>query len=126
MTATISLPQVVDRWVAMWNEDDPVARRKIIDDLWTEDGSYVNRLFVCSGPDMVEAAVTTAHDEYFAKGLSFRSCNDSYGHHGGVKFGWVLVTASGEVDTFGHEFLILDDRGRISVDYQFGLRLPPL
>lgn len=127
MDDKVSFPDLVDRWVAMWNEGDPVARRKLIDDLWAEDGAYYNRLFVCAGRDMVEAAVSTAHEEYFAKGCSFRSRNDAYGHHNGVKFGWVLVTtATGQVDTFGEEFVILDDAGRIAADYQFGLRPPPI
>jgi hypothetical protein len=117
--------QLVDRWVASWNEKDPGLRRKLIDDIWAEDGAYYNRLFVCHGRDMVEAAVSTAHEEYFGKGFSFKSQNDAYANHNGVKFGWVLVTtATGEVDTFGQEFLVLNEQGQIAVDYQFGLRTP--
>ena len=127
MEHTFRYNQLVDRYIATLNEPDPGARRKLIDELWAENGSYTNRLFVCTGHDEVDMAMTAMHDEYFAKGFSFRSANNAYGHHQGVKFNWVLVTtATGEVDTFGEEFLILDDEGRISVDYQFGVRPPAI
>jgi hypothetical protein len=127
MGANSNYNQLVDRYIACWNERDPQIRRKLIDEIWAEDGTYFNRLFVCQGRDMVEAAIATAHEEYFAKGFSFKSQNDAYGHHGGVKFGWVMVTtATGEVDTFGHEFIILNDDGQIAIDYQFGVRPPSI
>jgi hypothetical protein len=122
-----SFNQLVDRYVATWNEKDPQIRRKMIDELWAEDCAYFNRLFVCQGRDMVEAAISTAHNEYFAKGFCFKSQNDAYGHHNGIKFGWVMVTtATGEVDTFGHEFVILNNEGQIVTDYQFGVRPPAI
>jgi hypothetical protein len=118
---------LVDRYMATWNETDPILRRKLIDEVWAEDCAYFNRLFVARGRDMIEAAVSTAHTEYFAKGYSFKSQNDAYGHHKGVKFGWVMVfTATGEVDTFGQDFVTLDDDGRILTDYQFGMKPPSL
>jgi hypothetical protein len=127
MGANSNFNQLVERYVAAWNEKDPLLRRKLIDETWAEDGAYYNRLFVCHGRDMIEAAIATAHDEYFAKGFCFKSQNDAYGHHGGVKFGWVMVTAAtGEVDTFGQEFLILNEEGQIAIDYQFGLRPPSI
>ena len=93
--------------------------------MWAEDGAYCNRLFVVAGRDMVDAIITTAHDEYFAKGFCFKSQNDASGNHNGVKFGWVLITAAtGEVDTLGEEFVVLNDEGQISLDYQFGTRPP--
>jgi len=118
---------IAERYVATWNEPDPQLRRKLIDELWAEDGVYYNRLFASAGRDGVEMAVSAAHTEYFAKGFSFRSRGDAYGHHNGMRFGWVLITtATGEVDTFGEEFLVLDDQGRIRIDYQFGLRPPAI
>lgn len=118
---------IADRYMATWNESDPGIRRKLIDEVWAEDGAYYNRLFVARGRDIIEAAVTAAHNEYFAKGFSFKSQNDAYGHHKGVKFGWVMIyTATGEVDTFGQDFVILDDEDRIVADYQFGMKPPSL
>lgn len=125
MSPNTTYNQLADRYVASLNENDPVARRKIIDELWAEDGAYCNRLFVVQGRDMVDAIFSTAHDEYFAKGFCFKSKNDAWGNHNGVKFGWVLITAAtGEVDTLGEEFLVLNDEGQIALNYQFGTRAP--
>jgi hypothetical protein len=33
---------VVDGYIAMWNETDPQRRRSIIEQTWTDDGSYVD------------------------------------------------------------------------------------
>ena len=127
MGANSNFNRIAERYVASWNEQDPSLRRKLIEELWAEDGMYCNRLFVVGGHDMIDSIVGTAHDEYFAKGFSFRSRNDAYGHHNGMKFGWVLVTtATGEVDTFGEEFIVLNDEGRIAMDYQFGIRPPSI
>jgi hypothetical protein len=117
--------QIAERYVASWNEEDPDVRHKLVEELWAENGTYYNRLFVVSGREMIETAVGRAHEEYFSKGFSFRSQNDAYGHHQGLKFGWVMVsTATGEVDTYGQEFILLDDEGKISVDYMFGMKPP--
>jgi hypothetical protein len=117
--------QLAERYVASWNENDPVIRRKLIDELWAEDGTYFNRFFVASGRDMIEAVAANAHEEYFAKGFCFKSQNDAYGHHSGMKFGWVMVSsATGEVDTFGQEFLVLNEDGQILMDYMFGMKPP--
>lgn len=118
---------LADRYIAMWNETDAAARRKLVDEVWAEEGAYYNRLFVARGRDIIEAAVGTAHNEYFSKGFSFKSQNNAYGHHHGVKFDWVMVTtATGEVDTFGQDFVILNGEDQILMDYQFGMKPPSL
>jgi hypothetical protein len=33
--------RLVERYVAVWTEPDPAARRKAIEQLWTEDGAHV-------------------------------------------------------------------------------------
>lgn len=117
--------RLAERYIASWNEPDPELRHKLIEELWAEDAAYHNRFFVAAGREMIEYAVANAHSEYFSKGFSFKSCNDAHGHHNGVRFGWVMVsTETGDVDTFGEDFLILDEDGRIRIDYQFGMKQP--
>lgn len=121
----VNYNKLADRYIAVWNEPDPQIRRKLIDELWAEDGAYHNRLFTVWGRDMIENIVAAAHAEYSARGFTFKSQNGSYGHHNGVRVGWVLVAAgTGEVDTLCEDFLLLNDEGQIVADYQFGLRTP--
>lgn len=116
---------LADRYIASWNEPDPQIRRKLIDEVWAEDGAYHNRMFIAQGRDMIENIVSAAYAQYSPKGFVFKSQNSSYGHHNGVRIGWVLVAAAtGDVDTFCEDFLLLNDEGQIIIDYQFGLRMP--
>ncbi|WP_018348363.1 hypothetical protein [Longispora albida] len=116
--------RLADRYIASWNADDPAERRKIIDEIWAEDGTYVNRVFAVQGRDYIDFAVGRAHAEYAQKGFSFRSQGNAYGHHNGFKFGWVMVDERGEVDTYGEDFMLVDDNGQITVDYQFAMKRP--
>ncbi len=116
---------IAERYIASWNEPDPETRKKLVEELWAEDCTYYNRLFVVFGREMMPFVVGRAHDEYYGKGFCFRYQNNAYGHHGGMRFHWVMVSsATGEVDTFGEDFVILDKSGRIRVDYQFAMKKP--
>jgi len=111
--------------MACWNEKDADLRHKLVEQVWSEDCQYFNRFFVCTGRDQMEYAIGRAHEEYYSKGFTFKSQNDAHGHHGGMKFGWVMISAgTGEVDTFGQDFLLLNDEDKIVVDYQFQLKRP--
>lgn len=125
MSVDLEFNQLVDRYMAAWNEKDPEIRHELVTGLWAEDARYYNRVFVCTGRDQIEYAIGRSHDEYYGKGFTFKSQNNAYGHHNGVKFNWVMASAAtGEVDMFGQDFVLLDDQGRIVVDYQFNLKRP--
>jgi hypothetical protein len=59
--------------------------------------------------------------EFVAPGeFRFRSCANAAQLGDVVKFGWEMVPAGGgEAAAAGLEFLVLDARGRIRLDYQF-------
>lgn len=117
--------EIADRYMACWTEQDDEQRHKLVEGLWAQDCQYFNRFFVCTGREQMEFAIGRAHEEYFAKGFTFRSQNDAYGHHAGMKFGWVMISdETGEVDTFGQDFIILNEEGKILVDYQFQMKRP--
>ena len=51
------LTTVVDGYIAMWNETDPERRRSLIEQTWTEDGSYVDPHAEVSGAEGLDALV---------------------------------------------------------------------
>jgi hypothetical protein len=117
--------EIADQYMACWTEEDADQRHKLVEQLWAEDCQFFNRFFVCNGRAQMEFAIGRAHEEYYSKGFTFKSQNDAYGHHQGMKFGWVMISAeTGEVDTFGQDFLLLNDEGRIAIDYQFQMKRP--
>ena len=117
---------LVERYVAVWNEPDPERRRRAISGLWTEDGAHFTPSLEARGYAALEARVTGAHDKWVRTGgFVFRPTPRIDGHHGTVRFGWEMIPAGGgDVAAAGSDFLILGDDGRIRVDYQFSEPLP--
>jgi hypothetical protein len=112
--------EFADRYVALWNEPDPALRRMAIAEIWAPDGRYYNVRAEYTGHDAVQTAVTASHDKWVGGGYVFRSRGNAEGHHNGVRFSWEMAPAAGgDVTSIGAEFVILDDDGRIRVDYQF-------
>ena len=127
MTYTIGYNELAERYIASWNETDAEARQKLVRELWAEDGTYNNRFFAVTGIQALDFVTANAVAEYGSKGFVFRSQNDAYGHHGGVHFHWVMVaTATGEVDTWGEDFLVLNPEGKIVSAHQFAMRRPSI
>ena len=86
-TAT-AIEQLVDRYLAVWNETDPDARRALIARTWTEDGSYLDPLLEGEGHDGIDAAIGGAQPQF--PDLRFRRTSDVDAHHDVVRFSWAL------------------------------------
>ena len=115
-----AIHELVDRYIAVWNESDVQARRAQIERLWPADGAHFTPSTAVQGHAALEQRVTTAWEKWVRdSGHTFRSCGDADSHHGGVKFHWEMVTAAGEVSSLGFDFLMLDAEGRIASDHQF-------
>jgi hypothetical protein len=128
---------LVDRYIAVWHESSPEARRAAVRELWTEDGVHIlqppeeavkiaaqpgiglTATFQARGHEALTARVTSAHDEFVATGqMTFRHRGDVAQLHDMVRFGWEAVSG-GEVVSGGSNVLLLDADGRIRADYQF-------
>jgi hypothetical protein len=130
--------ELADRYVALWNEPDPDSRRRLIAELWTEDGTHILQppqeiREIAAGPGIgltatlearghaaLEARATSAYEEFVAPGsFSFRRRDNVERLADVVKFSWEMISTGGEVAAVGLEFLILGPDGRIRRDYQF-------
>jgi hypothetical protein len=71
----------IDRYVAVWNELDPVARRRAIAELWDADGVESTESARYQGHDALEARIIEAHNDLVRDaGFVFRSADDATGH----------------------------------------------
>jgi hypothetical protein len=130
--------QLADRFIALWNEADPERRRRLIAELWTEDGSQIlqppqEMLEIAARPGLglaatlearghaeLEARAATAYEQWVDSGeLRFRRRDDVERLHDVVKFHWEAVSPDGEVTAVGLDFLVLGAEGRIRRDYVF-------
>jgi hypothetical protein len=112
---------LVDRYVAQWNESDPERRRRAIRALWTEDALHVTPSREVRGHAAMEERVAGAYEKWVRDGGHvFRSAGNADGHHDAVRFNWHMVQAAGgPVVSIGFDLLLLDADGRIRCDYQF-------
>jgi hypothetical protein len=120
MTA-INPEEIVDRYVAVWNERDRDSRRKAVVELWADDGAEFTPMSEIRGHDALDARVTSAHDEFVAKqGFVFALSGPPTSHHDAVKFNVHMAPAAGgDIPWRASIVMLLDDDGRILRDYQF-------
>jgi hypothetical protein len=129
--------ELVDRYVAVWNEADAERRRKAVRELWTEDGVQLleppqevrqtaaalgmTPTLEARGHDALEVRVTRSYEEFIAPGeFIFRARDNAARLDDVVKFNWEMVrTSDGTVAAVGLEVFLVDDDGRIRIDHQF-------
>ena len=102
---------VVDGYIAMWNETDPERRRSIIEETWTDDGSYVDPHADVEGADGIDALVAAVQEQFAGHRFVLAAGPDA--HHDRVRFTWQLVADSGEAVATGVDFAVVADDGRL-------------
>ena len=129
---------LAEKYVALWNEPDPGRRRRMIGELWTEDGRHVlqppqeiraiaaqpgialTATLEARGYEEIEARATSAYEHWVgSEGLSFRGRDDVEQLADVVKFHWEAVSRDGDVAAVGLVFVVLGRDGRIRRDYVF-------
>ena len=136
----IELKQLTDRWIAQWNEPEPQKRRRLIGEVWAEDGfqMMVNppqgiRDTAASygvpfpaveirGYDAMYARVTRAYEMFIAPGqYVFEQHGDPVRHAGAaVALTWLMRSrADGSRAGSGLEVLTFDIDGRVRSCHEF-------
>lgn len=115
---------LVERYVALWNEPDAAKRRAAIEALWTPDGSHYSPTLEAHGYDELEARVLRSHQRWVVdQDFYFRSTGDVHTHHGVMTFTWEMLPRDGSsVESVGQDFFLLAPEGRARAIYQFILQ----
>jgi hypothetical protein len=133
-----SAAELAENYLALWNEPDADRRRRMIAELWTEDGRHIlqppqeirgiaaqpglglTAILQARGYEEIEARVASAYEHWVgSEGLSFRGRADAERLGDVVKFHWEAVAKEGELFAVGLNFLVLAANGRIQRDYTF-------
>jgi len=117
----ISAQQLAERYVAVWNEANPAARRDAIAQLWLPDGVHYVATREARGYAALEERIIGSHNKNVRDaGCVFKAVKNAQALHGVVTFNWEMIRpATGEVLAVGLEFLQIDADGRIISDFQF-------
>jgi hypothetical protein len=80
--------ELVDLYIATWNETDPARRRELIERTWTEDGQYLDPLMAGEGQEEIDAMIDAVQARF--PGYQFRRTSEIDAHHDRVRFTWEL------------------------------------
>jgi hypothetical protein len=129
---------LADTYVALWNEPDADRRRRMIAELWAEDGRHILQppqeirevaaqpgiamaaTLEARGHREIEARAASVFDHWVgSEGLSFRGRDDADRLGDVLKLGWEAVARDEALVAVGLSFLLLAADGRIERDYTF-------
>lgn len=115
-------PQTIaDRYVAVWNEADEKRRRDAISALWVPNGQHFVEGRQARGYEELEKRVRGSYEKNVRdNGNRFRAAAGARRLHDVITFHWEMLPANDDtVLVRGLEFLIINEEGRILIDYQF-------
>ena len=134
----MDITTITDRYVALWNEPDPDRRRAAVRELFAPAGRQVllppaeyrataealgfpAATLEVRGHDDLEVRVRRAYEDFVAPcAHRFVLGAEPVRLQDAVTFTWDMVPSAGGAPAgSGREFLLLDETGRIAVDYQF-------
>jgi hypothetical protein len=134
---TTEAERLADLYLALWNEPDADRRRRMIAELWMEDGRHflqppqeirgiaaqpgigLTAILEARGYEEIQARVVSAYEHWVgSEGLTFRR-RDAERLGDVVKFHWEALDNAGETFAVGLHFLVLAADGRIDRDYTF-------
>ena len=112
---------LAQRYIHIWNETDPAARRAQVTGLWIENGTHYVRTREVHGHAELETRVSTSHQTNVAeRHYRFELAGGVEQLQDMVKFNWRMVPdGGGAIAATGLIVLLLADDGRIRIDYQF-------
>jgi len=97
-----NVTDLIDRYIAMWNETDGKRRRDLIARTWSENASYLDPLMQGEGHGGIDTMVSGVQQRF--PGHKFRRTSEVDAHHDRVRFGWELAPEQGPPLVRGVDF----------------------
>jgi hypothetical protein len=113
---------LAERYIAAWNETDAQARRRAVEELYTEDARYVDPLVEAAGREGIAATIGAVQAQF--PGFVFRLAGPVDGHHEQARFSWELGPADGPAPIAGFDVAVTDGDGRLRTVLGFLDRVP--
>jgi hypothetical protein len=103
---------LIDRYLACWNETDSTARRDLITKTWADDASYIDPLVDAQGPDAIDAAIAATQGQF--PGHVFALAGPVDAHHDVARFSWGLGRDGDEPLVIGSDVASVSADGRLA------------
>jgi hypothetical protein len=115
--------EIVERYLAAWNETDAVKRRSLVDGLWAADASYTDPLADAHGRAEIDGLIGAVQQQF--PGFVFTLGGAVDAHHDQARFSWHLGPAgAAEPVVIGFDVAVLDRDGQIRSVYGFLDKVP--
>jgi len=105
-----AIEEVIETYIASWNEGDAARRRSLVERTWVSGGTYVDPLMSGAGLDEITAMIGAAQEQF--PGHRFELSFGPDAHNGRVRWAWNMVGADGPVAA-GVDFATLAPDGRL-------------
>lgn len=120
-----NVKQLIDSYIAAWNERDSRRRLELIANTWSEDGSYVDPARDAAGTAALSAMMATVHQR-FGLEYQFRLKSADDAHHDCVRFQWEAGgTKEAPLHFVGTDIGIVGKDGRFKSIIGFTDAAPP-
>ena len=97
--------ELVDRYIAAWNETDGQVRRRLIAETYTAGATYVDPMLESQGQDGIDTMIRNVQERF--PGHRFRRTGEVDAHHDRVRFTWELGPADGPAIVKGTDFAVV-------------------
>jgi SnoaL-like domain len=114
--------EIIERYIAAWNETDDAKRRELVGALWAADGSYTDPLADVRGPEAIAELIGAAQQQF--PGFVFTLGGPVDANHDQARFTWHLGPAGAEAVVIGFDVVVLDGDGRIASVHGFLDKVP--
>ena len=117
------MQEIIERYIAAWNETDPSRRRELVDALWAADGSYTDPLADAHGPAEIDGLIGAVQQQFPGFVFTLGGAVDT--HHNQARFTWHLGPAGdGEPVVIGFDVAVVNRDGRIRAVHGFLDKVP--
>ena len=117
------MQEIVERYLAAWNETDPAKRRALVDEVWAPDGRYTDPLADVRGRAEIDGLIGAVQQQF--PGFVFTLGGTVDTHHDQARFTWHLGPAgAAEPPVVGFDVAVLDGAGQIGSVYGFLDKVP--
>lgn len=116
------MSDLIDRYLACWNETDGEARRALIAEHWAEQASYTDPIVDVRGHAAIDATIAAVQAQF--PDFVFTPAGGLDAHHRQARFTWGLGPANGEPLIVGFDVIVLDDAGRFHAVLGFLDKVP--
>jgi hypothetical protein len=115
--------KLVERYIDVWNETDPAARRAAIDTLFTEDVTFVDPMSAVRGQAEIDWMIGGLQSQFPGFVITLAGTVD--GHHEQARFTWEMGLPGQPAPVAGFDVITVAADGRVNQVLGFLDRVPP-